>query len=153
MIAVECDTDEYLMKMLGFPRIQHCSGKGDVVRLVSKNRIRIGMIDEDPGKSQPSLLADYREVESKESVRLFVHKENPENKLIKISPDLEGWFIRRAKMNSIRLHDYKLTDTQESLHTPHIERRKNFQEFIRRLVEVDEEAGILREWIRSAVNE
>lgn len=152
MIAVECDTDEYLMKMLGFSRIQHCSGKGDVVRLVSRNRVRIGMIDEDPGKSQPSLLKDYRNVESKESIHLFVHKEYPENKLIKISPDLEGWFINRAGKNGIRLQDYKLIDTQESLHVPHIERRKNFQDFIQRLTEVDEEAGFLREWIKSAVN-
>ena len=151
MIAVECDADEYLMEMLGFSRIRHCAGKGDVVRMVSKNQVRIGMIDEDPGKSQPSLLGNYEEADSKESIHLLVHKECPENKLIKISPDLEGWFIHRARKNGIQLRDYKLVDTQEGLHIPHIERRKNFQDFIQRLIEVDEEAGFLRDWITVAV--
>ncbi len=151
MIAVECNTDEYFIKSLGFNNVRHCKGKGEVIGQVYKTLVPIGLIDEDPGKSQPSLIKDYEEIKVEESIILLAHKKRPEYKIIKICPDLEGWFIQRARKNGIRLQDYNLTDTWDALHEPHIERRKYFQEFIQNLISVDKEIRILREWITSSI--
>lgn len=147
MIVVECNSDQYLVNALGFRKVRHCTGKGDVLRFVEKREVVIGIIDEDPGKSQPSNLTRFRKIDSHGSLSLFVNSQNEKCKLIKISPDLEGWFLERAKKNGISLKEYRLPDTKEGLHLPHIERKQHFGEFVRNLIEVDEEAKCIREWI------
>jgi len=137
MIAVECYTDQFLVNALGFRRVRHCTGKGDVLRLVEKNQVMIGMIDEDPGKTQPAVLRRYSEVRRKESVRVLKDVRNPGSLIIVLSPDLEGWLLKRAKAQGIDVRSFGLPDTQEGLHAPHIEKHRAFQEFVHRLLEQD----------------
>jgi hypothetical protein len=147
MIAVECHTDEFLVNALGFRNVRHCTGKGDVLRFLEKNQVSIGIIDEDPGKSQPASLKRYSEVERKESVTVLKDCQNNGSIILVLSPDLEGWLLKRAKAQGINMRSFRLPDTQEGLHAPHIEKRRNFQEFVRHLLEIDEEAHYLREKI------
>ncbi len=149
MIIIECDADKYFIQSLGFSKnqIRHEGGKGDVIRCVGKNLSCFGVVDEDPDSSQPSEMQNYRTISSKESITLLERIDNPAKKIIQISPNLESWFIDRARKNQINLHDYHLKDTFEALHIPHIERHKNFQDFLKKLIEVDDEVKILTHWL------
>ena len=147
MIAVECYTDRFLVNELGFRKVRHCTGKGDVLRSVEKSQVLIGMIDEDPGKSQPASLRRYTELERRESVRVLTDNNNPGSLIIVLLPDLEGWLLKRAKTQGIDMRSFGLPDTQEGLHTPHIEKRRNYQEFVRQLLDQDAEAQFLRDKI------
>jgi hypothetical protein len=150
MIIIECDTDKYFIQSLGFSKnqIRHEGGKGDVIRCVGKNLSCFGVVDEDPDSSQPSEMQSYRIISAQESIILLERKDSPAKKIIQISPNLESWFINRARKNRINLHDYHLKDTFEALHTPHIERHKNFQDFLKKLIEVDGEIKILKHWLK-----
>jgi|WetSurMetagenome_2_1015567.scaffolds.fasta_scaffold21391_3 hypothetical protein len=150
MIIIECDTDKYFIQSLGFSKnqIKHEGGKGDVIRCVGKNLSCFGIVDEDPDSSQPSEMQNYRSIAKEGTITLFERRDNPAKKIIQISPNLENWFIDRARKNQINIHTYDLKDTFEALHIPHIEKHKNFQDFLKKLIEVDEEVKIIRRWLK-----
>ena len=152
MIIVECNTDKYYITNLGFPKrlIKHESCKGDVIRKIIKNSGYIGIVDEDPDSNQPSEMNNFQQIERKNDITLFQRKDNENIKLIQISPNLESWFIKRARNNGINPHDYDLADTFDSLHVPHIEKRHRFKEFLYKLVSVDEEGKQLKKWLIDA---
>lgn len=154
MIVVECDPDEYLMKSMGFSRkkIKHESGKGDVLRIVRKNQKVIGIIDEDPDSTQPLEIKKFKEQETMQTVKLLVRKDDPEKKLIQISPYLEHWLINRASKNKILPNDFGLPDDPKEMHDiVHIERYKNFQSFLKKLIQEDNEIKMLKKWINEAI--
>jgi len=57
MIYVECNADEALVRALvPRQRVKHKANKGDVVNAVRKSEGSTGVIDEDPGRAQPTEL-------------------------------------------------------------------------------------------------
>lgn len=154
MILVECDPDECFVKSMGFSRkkIKHESGKGNVLKKLKTGPMTIGIIDEDPHSTQPSEMDRYRETDKRDSIRLLVRDDNPEKKVIQISPYLEHWLINRAKRNRISLEDYDLPDDPKDMHDiTHIERNKNFHEFLNKLINKDDEIKTIRTWISEAI--
>lgn len=154
MILVECDPDEFFVKSMGFSRkkIKHESGKGNVLRKLNKDPMTIGMIDEDPHSSQPSEMKRYIEAEKKDTIKLLVRNDNTGKKVIQISPYLEHWLINRARQNKISLKYYDLPDDPVEMHDiTHIERNKNFQDFLHELINKDAEIRTIQSWIKEAI--
>ena len=52
LIIVECNPDEFLVRLLGFSQIKHGGGKGKVLEKVKENPGAMGIIDEDPDSNQ-----------------------------------------------------------------------------------------------------
>ena len=78
----------------------------------------------------------------------MVKNSDNNKKVIEISPDLEGWILNRAKQNRISPKRFDLPDDPHELHTPHIERIKNFREFMEELVKTDDtEIETLKKWL------
>lgn len=154
MIILECDPDEFLILRLGFPRkkVKHAAGKGKVLELVRKCEIAIGIIDEDPQSFRYRDLDNYDIKDTGKSLTLLSRKEDSHKKLIQVSEYLEHWLISRAKANQIDLREYGLPDDPRKLHDmPHVERNRDFQKFIDRLIEADSEAKKLKKWISDAL--
>ena len=149
MIIVECYTDEYFVKLLGFKRIKHEGGKGKVLERVRENPGTIGMIDEDPNSNQPSERHEYIECERRSTIKLLVKKGDKSKKVIEISPDLEGWILARARKNRVSPKNYGLPDDPQELHSPHMEKNKNFRRFLDELVKTDDdEIDLLKKWLK-----
>ncbi|MBU4220745.1 MAG: hypothetical protein KKA10_03840 [Euryarchaeota archaeon] len=154
MIIVECNLDEFFIKNIGFSKkkIKHESGKGDVLRIVNKKNNVIGMIDEDPGKSQPVEMKQYKEKETMHTAKLFERKDDNGKKVIQLSPYLEHWLLHRARKNRISPNDFGLPEDPIEFHDiTHIERKINFQKFLNELIQVDEEISTIKKWINEAI--
>ena len=154
MILVECDPDEFLVRSMGFSRrmIKHESGKGNVLRKLKNVQMTIGIIDEDPDSTQPKEMSRYTERESSNTIKLLARNDDPEKKIIQISPYLEHWLIIRARQNQISLKDYDLPDDPIEMHDiTHIERNKNFQSFLHELIDKDTEIRTIQSWIKEAI--
>jgi len=153
VIFVECDPDRYVIKsIVPEKRIKHGGCKSEVLKKVRKRQDSIGIVDEDPEGSQPGEMKNYIRKDARDTVELLSRKSDGRS-LIQLSPDIEGWLIRRAKHNGIRLENYNLPDDRRRMHdTPHIEEKPNFQRFVKKLIDVnDDEVNILRKWIRQAI--
>jgi hypothetical protein len=140
---------------MGFTKkqVKHEGGKGRVLGVLRKIEYGIAMIDEDPNTNPPAEIKEYREIESKNTIKLFIKKGNERKKIVQISPYLEHWLINRAKRNKIILKDFNLPANPKEMHDyPHIEKTTNFQRFIDRLIEVDDEIKTMKEWIKETID-
>jgi len=151
IIIVECNPDEFLVKLLGFTKIKHGGGKGKVLKKVRDNPGSIGIIDEDPDSNQPKERKEYIEQECVAEVKLLINKQDRNRMVIQISPRLEEWILNRARQNHLNPIKFGLPNDANELHTPHIENNKYFQEFMKKLVDTDDD-GIcaLKKWLKSA---
>ena len=160
-ICVECYADEKLVTSLQpeyAKRILHHGGKGDIVNYLRKasTTAGIGLVDEDPGSTQPrDLRNNYIEIESSGAIRYFRHREKNSCFIIMLCPRLEEWLLARAKAAGIDRAAYGLPDTGERLHEyAHYEREPKFEEFMKRLLTSgDAEIEQLREWIGRSLPE
>ncbi len=149
IIIVECNPDEFLVRLLGFSKIKHGGGKGKVLEKVKENPGSIGIIDEDPDSRQSKERNEYIENESVAKVKLLVNRHDENIKVIQISPSLEEWILYRARQNRIYPTTFGLPNDSHDLHSPHIEKRKKFQEFMKEIVEKDDiEISTLKKWLR-----
>jgi hypothetical protein len=156
MILVECNPDEYLVSNLGFSKkkIKHEGGKGKVVGKLTKMKRAIGIIDEDPDSTQPGELSNYIDREVCGNLKLLQNRDDGDKLIIQISPKLEGWILLRAKYNEISPKDFNLPEDPEKLHSiTRIERKDNFQRFLKKLLDSnDDELNKMREWLTKAIS-
>lgn len=149
LIIVECNPDEFLVRLLGFSQIKHGGGKGKVLKKVKENPEAIGIIDEDPDSIQSKERRDYIEMESGSKIKLLANKNDENKKVIEICPRLEDWILIRARENQISPGDFGLPNDPNDLHFPHIERKRNFQDFMKKVVASnDSEIKMIRKWLR-----
>ena len=149
MIAVECFADEALVRALGVPlaNILHARSKGRVVKSVREGQASAGLVDEDPGKTQPRDMARFRETERKGAVALLSAEGNPARRLIQIRPRLEEWLVSRAASCGLALAEYGLPPTAKALKDRgRYDRARKFQEFLQALLEQDAEMQALKQW-------
>lgn len=154
MIVLECNNDELFIKKLGFPAklISHQRCKGEVVKKVGKISRAIGIIDEDDRTSEPNEMKNYSVNQTGGSITLFQRKNDKKKKLVQVSPYLEHWLLDRAKRNKINPKDYNLPKDPQKLHgKPNLERNKNFDKFIKKLIDTDTEIQTLKKWIEEAL--
>jgi len=153
-IIVECYSDEFLIRTMGIPKkiIEHQGGKGKVMARVKYYTQAIGMVDEDPYKSSPKDMENYRKIKSFEDTDIYKRNNDDNKTLIVLKPDLEGWLLKRAKKSRISITKYEIPDNVEWLHRPHICRERNFKDFVKEVVNKDDEAKIITKWIKEAIS-
>jgi len=153
MVVVECYADSTLVTFLGVPSkaLRHERGKGRVLnRLEQKKGEHIcGLIDQDPGSTQPGRLQRYKADQDEHDLALLRHVEHPSVHLIVVKPRLEEWSISRAKACGLHLPAYGLPANGAGLHAiPRYDRRDGFHRLLRDLAE-DEGMVLLQKWLRS----
>jgi hypothetical protein len=154
MIFLECNTDEFLIKRLGFSRkqISHQKCKGEVIKRVGKMATAVGVIDEDKPFGQSNELKKYKEKKSSGNIKLLQRGNDKQKRLIQISPYLEEWLLNRAKRNKIKPKDFNLPDDPKKLHgLTMLEKNKNFREFLQKLIDTDPEIQTLKKWIKEVL--
>ena len=158
MIFVECHTDAYLIKrLLNDANIlvrkvvheRHAS-KSRVIKNVSdcSQSPCLGLIDEDPGSRPIQVFSQFYKIMGTQTAALFAHQSNNQIQLIQLSPRLEDWLLRRAKLNRIDLKSFNLPETAKGLHGLKIRTNRNYQNFIIMLIERDSEIRTISEWIQ-----
>ncbi|HPF07951.1 MAG TPA: hypothetical protein PK293_18045 [Spirochaetota bacterium] len=154
-IAVECYADEKLVELLvyknGFKPL-HMSGKGNIFNYLHKESTvsATGLVDEDPGSTQPRRFRDdYEEVEAAGMLKLFRHKDKKDIRVISLYPRLEEWIISRADASGINLSEYSIPENGEKLHDRfRYDKDPNYTLLINKLVESqDKEIIILKKWL------
>ncbi len=149
MIIIECKNDQFLLEKMGFNErdLLHEWGKGRVLISLDKGKGRIGLVDEDPGKSQPSVLRSYQIVETLETISLKKHR-TKEIYICSLYPDLEGWIIKRSRTLGFDLRSYDIPETPESMHrTLDLVKRKGFDRLLGDLIKKDEEFKKVKHWL------
>lgn len=148
MIATECFPDTFLLKELhvGRKEIRHVGTKGKVVNFTRDNPGSLGIIDQDPDSAQPRELMAFHQVDAFGDLSL-IQKENG-SEIIIISPRLEEWFFKRARMNHLKPDDFDLPKEPDRLHSIiHYEKKRGFQQLLQTLIDTDPEMAELRVWI------
>jgi hypothetical protein len=117
VLYVECYPDETLAIVLGIHRkeIIHAHSKGNVCKKLEKKKNSKGMVDEDPGSSQPSYIRRLEIEEQKHDLKLLFDPKTG-NYLIIICPKLEEWIIRTAREAGVNLRNLGLPDDPDNLH-------------------------------------
>jgi hypothetical protein len=122
MIYVECKADKSLVHVIANIRpyeIEHCSGKNEVLKRLSKDKRSIGIIDEDPDAPSPTELKEFeckfKYRKSELSLKFYYEKSN-NNLLIIICPNLENWIIEASKEEKINLNSYDLPSNPVDFH-------------------------------------
>ncbi len=148
MIVIECNNDECFIRAMGFPKksVRHERGKEGVLERVETGKI--GIIDEDPDSRQSPERKKYLVKKSESTITLLVHKDDENKRVIQLTPVLESWLLFRAKQNGISPKAYHLPDDFHELKKiPRLDSRKNFLNFIEKLIEIDDEIGTLKKWL------
>jgi hypothetical protein len=148
LIVVECNNDECFIRAIGFSRksVKHERGKEGVLERVKEGMI--GIIDEDPDSTQSHERKKYFEKESKSTIKLLVNKDDENKRIIQLTPMLELWLLYRARQNGISPKDYNLPDDPHELKKiPRLDNRKDFLNFIKKLIEIDDEIDTLKKWL------
>ena len=135
MIHLECDNDEAVVRGLGFSRkeITHHAGKPRVSFALQKANgpNAIGLVDQDPGSSNPPYLLEFRVFEDEPSLGLRRLQHPREGKwLIEIQPDLEPWIYASAKSGGVDPEDHHLPAKLTALHDHPKQYSRRLSEFI-----------------------
>jgi len=116
-IYLECKPDEQLMRSLGVTRkvITHANDKGRVCNYLKNCNDCKGLMDEDPGKPQPSYLQQLVVKQEKYDIKVMGDQQR-NHTIIVLCPDLETWIVNTAKKTKIALKDFGLPDNSKELH-------------------------------------
>jgi len=117
VLYVECYPDESLAISLGFRKrdVIHAHSKGNVCKKLARTKNSKGMVDEDPGSSQPSYIKSMRLEEEGHDLKLLLDPRNG-NYLVVVCPNLEEWIIRAAREAGVDLNKMELPDDSNRLH-------------------------------------
>lgn len=141
MTYFECYPDESFLKGLGVTpkelRGGHSFGRSNVSGKLKKVADSLGLVDEDPFRSQDShlkYLLSLKPVYDDDHFRC-VKDTQRNNKLIVLKPDLEGFAIKLAKEKKVDLTAYGLATDRKKLHEiltlkENTKKREKFIEFI-----------------------
>lgn len=146
MIIVECNNDKFVLLALGVGKkqIRHESGKGNVLRKARKNSPVLAFIDDDPDSEQPPELSKYHVTTEGETLKYGIHSDDPNRRIVIVSPYLESWLLIRAKRSGINPKTYELpSEPRELKSVPHLERNKGFKQFVEDLTQKDTEMATI----------
>jgi len=135
-IYLECKPDEKLMMALGITRkeITHANDKGRVCNYLKNSENCIGLIDEDPGKAQPSYLSNLPAKKEKHGIKVLVDKKK-NNTVIVLCPYLEAWVVNTAKKSKVDPGNFGLPGKAKDLHKVINYRLSQFNKLISALEE------------------
>jgi hypothetical protein len=119
-----------------------------VLRKAGKNSPVLAFIDDDPDSEQPKELSKYSVTSKGETLKYGIHSDDPNRRIVIVSPYLESWLLIRAKRSGINPKTYDLPDEPKELKSiPHLEKNKEFKQFVDALTEKDTEIAIILKWI------
>lgn len=118
MIFVECDPDFALLEELMLSGIEHAGGKGRVCSILRRRaKNSIGVVDEDPGRTQPSYLKNLPITQNLDQHGLELRYDNARNNcIVLICPKLEDWILSAARIAKVDVKEYNLPDDPDELH-------------------------------------
>lgn len=122
MHIVECDADVAFVSELASiseRRIMHTNGKHSVLRrLIFKDTNSIGMVDQDPLRTQPKkFLQRFTEVSYSADDKLKIRSlPRRHNHLIILCPRLEEWILEASRRAGIDVQRYNLPRHPNNLH-------------------------------------
>lgn len=123
MLYLECKPDMVLVQTLtglGKREIIHdFKGKQEVLRLLSRDRNSIALVEEDPGSDPSVYLASMRiEVECVGLGLQLRQDVGRGNRAIVLRPKLEEWVIRASSLARLNMSEqpYNLPSSPRSLH-------------------------------------
>ena len=122
MIYVECKPDGVLVRQVtGLPGkqvVHEIKGKGEVCNRLTKTRDAVGMVDEDPGKTQPTYMSQIslRRDFANLGLKLYLDRSR-NNRLVVLRPRLEEWLLRAAADLGLSMRDYGLPERAKRLHS------------------------------------
>ncbi len=122
MIYVECKPDELLVRQVtNLPRrqvVHEAKGKGGVCNRLMRNRDLVAMVDEDPGATQPTYMAQLslsREITDL-GLKLYLDSRR-NNRVIVLCPRLEEWLLRAVSDMGFDIETYRLPRRASALHS------------------------------------
>jgi hypothetical protein len=135
-VYLECKPDETLAVALGVARraIIHSGDKGRVARKLGENCDVVGLVDEDPGKTDPRTLNKFVDVSTNHDVKLKADK-SQNNRLVVICPRLEPWLIKTAKTAGVKMEDFNLSENVQDLDSMINYRLSNVERLLVKLLE------------------
>jgi len=118
---VECKPDRLLIRILaGVVRkeIRHSGNKFEVMKQLDKHTMALGIIDEDPGKNQPTQLQKAEDI-STDEIRAtdLILLRYRDNLVLVLRPRLEEWILKTAREMNMNLKDFTLPNDPEQLHS------------------------------------
>ncbi len=148
--VVECLPDETLVRLVSprtIIRVQHRSGKPEVLKFVRRTQGSVGVIDEDPSSVQPPLLGQLIEIESRTTLGLKRSRFSNGNVVITVSPRLEEWVLTDCRHNGISPEQYGLPRDPEAFHDLVNQRLDNFNRLLLDLMHDSERLETLSNWL------
>ena len=135
-LFLECRPDETLARALGVPRraIVHSHSKGAVSKNLGKKTSARGLVDEDPGSSEPTTLRRFTEVSAAHDLKLKEDRAR-NNTLVVVYPRLEDWIIKTAKAANVKLERFNLSENPLELHADINQRLTNLARLLETLLE------------------
>ena len=148
MIFFEGKPDGVLLKVLGFSRkqIKNATSKGEVCNRLNKEQRASGLVDQDPGSSNPSYYKRLQLQQSKYKLNQYQDSELG-NQLIEICPRLEEWILALAKQQGVDPRSFGLPDTAKKLHDQVNKKLDAFRKFVDTLQVNSDELELLRSWL------
>jgi len=138
---VECKPDEVLAKILGFRtnEIAHQPNKGEVCNYMMKSKVKIALIDEDPGStSQPKLLKQFKLEINQFDIKYLALKKEDKNVII-LQPRLEEWILKRCKVSGVKPEDHFLPSDNKKLKDVINLHLNRFEELLKNLSDKNDE--------------
>ena len=114
---VECYSDEVLVSALGITldRNSHRQGIGNVCNKLKTCTNAKGMVDEDPGRTQPNYLSQLKVISDEHSIKVLCDAKT-KNCVIMLCPRLEEWVLQAAKETSVDVTEFGLPNDAITLH-------------------------------------
>ena len=122
MIYVECKPDGVLVRQVtGLPNrqvVHEIQGKSAVFKRLMRGRYLVGMVDEDPGATQPPYMKQLslsREI-THLGLKLYLDRSR-NNRVIVLCPRLEEWLLRAVRDTGLDIETYRLPRRANALHS------------------------------------
>src|SRR5208337_865449 len=158
MILIECNNDYAFYHLLcpncGKREFRHFS-KPELIKKVHNGEFGkvIGLCDEDDPNSHRIPFLDEFILDQDlpdEGMKLFRHRSSDNKHLIMVTPRLEEWLYRRAKVCKIDPAEYKLPRDPEVLKERfRVDDKPYFQAFLQEIINRDANLKKLRNWIQT----
>ena len=121
MIFVECKPDRLMVRIIADVKkkeIRHAGNKFEVMKQLDKYDGALGIIDEDPGKTQPSQIKKAKDI-SKDDIRAvdLIILSYRNNIVLILRPRLEEWLLKTTREINIDPRKFKLPRDPKRLHS------------------------------------
>ena len=129
--------------------IIHAGNKSEVIKaLVKHYENSKGLVDEDPGSTQPRYLHEFTQKGERYSIKVL-HNHHRNNYLIILCPRLEDWVLQAAARSNVDVRSYGLPNDPSRLHKRINLQVDKFEKLLKDLMQRSEWLRFLARVLRS----